>query len=257
MEREGAPEVYFYDAENYIYGREAVPKGYPMWKDELMKGILDFGVAEKAIGTLVKVHNACSSREDIKEKFASKKIIYGLRISPYIQFTTEKHLELRCFGDKISEEIMEAKITLVHGDYSPKNIMTVNWEVQVLDYEVAHFGNLAFDLAFFSNHFILKAVKFSSYAGAYLAMLRYMTKRYFREMTCMRRRDFESAFVRALAVLMLARIDGKSPVEYLVGDEEKQQLVREVSIGMIQDKVEHFDEAWNLIQDRLGREENE
>lgn len=251
---EGAPEVYFYDEENYIYGREAVPNGYPMWKEELLNGILDFQVAGKAIKTLVRVHNACSTREDIKEKFASKEIFYGLRISPYIQFTLEKHPELREKGDTLCEEMMEAKITLVHGDYSPKNIMVVNREVQVLDYEVAHFGHPAFDLAFFSNHFILKAVKYSRYPGAYLSMLRYMVDLYFQEMTCMEKRDFESVYVRVLAFLMLARIDGKSPVEYLTGDEKRRQLVREISIAMIQDKVECFKEAWSFIRNRLERE---
>lgn len=250
---EYAPEVYFYDPENYIYGREAIPNGCPMWKEDLMSGLLDFQVAEKSIRTLVKVHNECSTRNDIREKFASKDIFYGLRISPYIEFTAQKHPELKEFADTLIRELMDAQITLVHGDYSPKNIMVNGRSISVLDYEVAHFGHPAFDLAFFSNHFVLKAVKFKEYAGAYLAMLKYMAEIYFKELSCMDKREFESAYIRTLAFLMLARVDGKSPVEYLVGDAEKQQLVRELSFALISRRTERFDEAFDIIQKGIGR----
>lgn len=248
-----APEVYFYDPENYIYGREAVPNGCPMWKEELMSGLLDFQVAEKSIRTLVKVHNECSTRNDIRERFADKNIFYGLRISPYIEFTAQKHPEFKEFADELARELMDAQITLVHGDYSPKNIMVNGRNISVLDYEVAHYGHPAFDLAFFSNHFILKAVKFHEYAGAYLAMLKYMAEIYFKEMSCMDKQEFESAYVRTLAFLMLARIDGKSPVEYLVGDMDKQQLVRDLSYAVIRSGTERFEDAFNMIQEGIGR----
>ncbi len=249
---ENAPEVYFYDPENYIYGREAVPNGCPMWKEDLMSGLLDFQVAEKSVRTLVKVHNDCSTRSDIREKFANKDIFYGLRISPYIEFTAQKHPNLKEFADQLIKELMDAKITLVHGDYSPKNIMVNGRGISVLDYEVAHYGHPAFDLAFFANHIILKAVKFKEYAGAYLAMFKYMAEIYFRELSCMDKQEFESCFVRTLAFLMLARIDGKSPVEYLVGDAQKQQEVRELSFALINKRTERFKEAFDIIQKGIG-----
>lgn len=248
-----APEVYFYDSDNYIYGREAVPNGCPMWKENLMTGLLDFQVAEKSIRTLVNIHNACSSREDIKKEFENKDIFYDLRISPYIEFTAGKYPQIQEAAVKLSKELMDAQITLVHGDYSPKNIMVVGRDISVLDYEVAHFGHPAFDLAFFSNHFILKAVKFSEYAGAYLTMLQYMVRLYFDEMSFMDKDEFESAYVRTLAFLMLARIDGKSPVEYLVGQEEKQNIVRELSLNMIGHGTAKFEDALKQIKDRLEK----
>lgn len=249
---EHTPQVYFYDKENYIYGREAIPDGCPMWKEQLLEGLLDFRVAEKSVETLVKVHNACSGRQDVKELFASREIFYGLRVSPYMEFTVEKYPELEEFAARVVKEVMETDITLVHGDYSPKNIMVIGREISVLDYEVAHYGHPAFDLAFFSNHFVLKAVKFREYGIAYLAMLRYMVQLYFAQMNYMDKAEFESCYVRTLALLMLARIDGKSPVEYLVGETVKQELVRSLTHRMVREHVETFEAVDRMLCQELN-----
>ncbi len=248
---QNAPAVYFYDEENYIYGREAVPDGCLMWKEHLMKGQLDFGVAKKSIETLVQVHNECSTRQDIKEMFANKEIFYGLRISPYIEFIVGKYPELQDSAAKIVDETMNQSITLVHGDYSPKNIMVTDSGISVLDYEVAHCGHPAFDLAFFSNHFILKSVKFNRYGTAYLAMLNYMAELYFAQMKFMDKAKFEDSYIRILAMLMLARIDGKSPVEYLVGDKMRQQFVRDLSFRMIRENIHTFAQVYQMLSDAL------
>lgn len=248
---ENAPETYFYDKENYIYGREAVPDGCPMWKDDLMKGILDYKVAQKAVDTLVTVHNQCCNDETAAKMFESKDVFYALRISPYIEFTVSKHPEIASFAHQVSKEMMESKITLIHGDYSPKNIMVTDDGIKVLDYEVANFGHPAFDLAFFSNHFILKAVKFEDNSKAYLDMLDYIVKRYFDAFTCMDHQEFEHTYIRTLALLMLARVDGKSPVEYLTEEKEKQETVRQLSKTMIKDHINTYDETANLLRETL------
>ncbi len=243
-----APAVYFYDEENYLYGREAVPEGCPMWKQDLLSGLLDFQVAKKSIETLVNVHNECHNREDVKKIFADKSIFYDLRISPYIEFTVGKHPEIAEYAKRVSDEMMNNSISLVHGDYSPKNIMVIGREISVLDYEVAHYGHPAFDLAFFSNHFILKAVKFDEYPEAYLSMLEYMVSIYFNSMTFMDKKEFESTYIRTLALLFLARVDGKSPVEYLVGDDKKQALVRKISFRIINERIETFAELLAVLK---------
>lgn len=250
---ENAPEVYFYDGENYIYGREAVPEGCNMWKADLLDGLLDFKVAQKSIETLAVVHQGCSGNPAVAAKFADKKIFHDLRISPYITFTVGKHPQLKAYADRVSAELMEKSITLVHGDYSPKNIMVVGRGISVLDYEVAHYGHPAFDLAFFSNHFILKAVKNRQFAQAYLNMLSYMIDLYFTRMDYMDRAELESCYIRTLALLMIARVDGKSPVEYLTQESEKQQIVREMTFGIVEGKVEKFSDAFLLISKDLSR----
>lgn len=250
---ENAPETYFYDNENYIYGREAVPDGCQMWKEDLMKGLIDYKVAEKVVDTLAAVHNHCAGREDIARMFENKDVFHALRISPYIDFTVTKHPEITEFAQRVSDEMMDSKITLIHGDYSPKNIMVTEDGMKVLDYEVANYGHPAFDLAFLSNHFILKAVKFQDRPGEYLDLLDYTVKRYFKSLTCMDLREFEPVYIRTLALLMLARIDGKSPVEYLLEEKEKQELVRRLSLTMIKDQMDTYSETIKMLRNEIRR----
>lgn len=246
-----APEVYFYDDENYIYGREAVPDDCQMWKVDLMSRLLDFEIAKKAIETLVTVHNECANNKDIEERFREKDVFYNLRIDPYILFTVKKYPEYKNDAEIVTEFLMNRSISLVHGDYSPKNIMvTKDRGISVLDYEVAHYGHPAFDLAFFTNHLILKSIKFSEISEAYIAMLQYMVSIYFEKMTFMDKNQMENETIQTLRFLLLARIDGKSPVEYLVDDADKQQEVRDIAHKLFQEKIATYKELINILKNR-------
>ena len=249
-----APKTYFYDGENYIYGREAVPDGCLMWKDYLMKNDLNFSHAAQAVDTLVTAHNKCHGDKEVMENFNDKEVFYNLRISPYLEFTASKHKEIVEFTNNICKLLMDSKISLIHGDYSPKNIMIMDDVVKVLDYEVACYGHPAFDLAFFTNHFILKAVLFDEFSAGYLALADVIVRRYFEQMNYMDKNEFESDYVKILALLMLARVDGKSPVEYLVGKDDKQELVRKMSLEMIQRDVSTYKEVKNIIANKLIKE---
>lgn len=231
-----APEVYGYDSDNYIYWREAVPDSWRMWKADLLEGTLDFAAADKVIKTMAAVHGICAEREDVRERFKDKDIFYQLRVSPYIEFILGKYPKLEPFAKPIIDELMLKSITLVHGDFSPKNIMTDGKNVSILDFEVAHYGHPAFDLAFFSNHFILKSVKNKKWAAAYLNMLRCMLDEYFGSVKYMDAGELENVFVRLLSLLMIARVDGKSPAEYITADSDKQ-LVRDCAWAIIENGI--------------------
>ena len=233
---ESVPEVYFYDEENYIFGREAAPESCSMWKSDLLTGLLDFSVAEQAITALAVVHNKCATDKQVAMDFASKDVFYNLRISPYIEFTVLKHPNLANYAKPIIQELMESTITLVHGDYSPKNILVNERKISILDFEVAHYGHPSFDLAFFSNHFLLKSIKNKQFAPSYLNMLSYMLDIYFSSIDYMDTTELEQSFVKLLAMLLLARVDGKSPVEYLTEKSDKQ-LVRDLAYHIINEKL--------------------
>ena len=248
---DSAPEVYFYDDENYIYGREAAPESCTMWKSDLLSGLYDFQVAEKAIDALSKVHNGCAYKDEIEKVLGDKTIFYDLRISPYIEFTVSKHPQLREYADSVNEYLMGPGITLVHGDYSPKNIMVNGRDISILDYEVSHYGHPSFDLAFFSNHFLLKSVKNKQWKDTTLNMLDIMLGRYFSEVKFMDAAEFEKCFVRLLALLFLARVDGKSPAEYITEDEDKA-LIRKIAFRMIDEKVEDYKSVIKLVKEEIG-----
>lgn len=250
---ENAPEVYFYDEKNYIYGREAVPEGCSMWKEDLMSGFIDFEVARKSIETLNVVHSKCAGNSKIAERFSDKSIFYNLRINPYIEFSVQRHPELKSDADRVIREMTQTSITLVHGDYSPKNIMVQDRAISVLDYEVACCGHPAFDLAFFFNHMILKSVKFPQFSDTFLNLLQYMYRIYFSNVTFMDKDELEDCTVRTLALLMIARVDGKSPVEYLVGDEKKQEQVRQIAFQILKEKTGKIPDVIQIAKQHAPR----
>ena len=244
------PEVYFYDSDNYIYCREAVPENCTMWKEDLMSGLLDYECARKVIEALLLVHEKCSINEKIKETFASKDIFYNLRISPYIEFVLKKYPELTDHAKPLVSALMDSEITLIHGDFSPKNIMINGREISILDFEVAHFGHPMFDLAFFCNHFILKAIKHKQWSDSFLNMLTYMMDIYFNGISYMDKVELETQFVKLLSLMMLARVDGKSPVEYLTEDSDKE-FVRKCAFSMIKENITTYKNTVSIIKQEL------
>jgi len=233
---ENVPKVISYDPENYIFVREAAPDSCRMWKTDLMTSQLDFEVSAKVMQTLATVHNKCADDAEVAKEFEDKEIFYELRISPYIEFILKKHPQLTDYAKPISDELMNSNITLVHGDYSPKNIVLDGRKVFVTDYEVAHYGHPAFDVAFLANHLVLKAIHMRDFGGAFLAMLRQTLKLYFDQVEFMDKKELETSFVKLLPLLMIARVDGKSPVEYIV-DEDVKEFVRTVAYDLINNSI--------------------
>ncbi len=241
------PEVYFYDEENYVYGREAAPENCTMWKSDLLSGLLDFQIAKQVIEALAIVHNKCSRDVEVAKAFDAKEVFYNLRISPYIEFTVGKYPELAEYAKPITKELMESKLTLVHGDFSPKNILVLDRKIFILDFEVAHYGHPSFDIAFFANHFLLKAIKHKQFSKAYLNMLGYMLKMYFEMIDFMDVKALEVSFIKLLALMQLARIDGKSPAEYITEESDKQ-LVREIAFTIIKERPTQYQQVLKYVE---------
>jgi hypothetical protein len=240
------PGVLAYDAENYIYIREAAPESSVMWKIDLLSGLLDFSVAEKVIRSLAVVHNSCAGDREIADEFGDKTVFYELRVSPYIEFVVQKHPRLKEFAAPIVSELMGPGITLVHGDFSPKNVMVDNRKVYILDFEVAHYGHPSFDLAFFANHFVLKSIKNKPWGPSYLNMLDFMLKIYFARISCTDPEALEKSFVKLLSLMMLARIDGKSPVEYITAEADKK-LVKDLGFRIIDGRVVSYGRVLKMV----------
>jgi 5-methylthioribose kinase len=203
---------------------ECAPDGATMWKTDLLDGRVDADVAAAVGEVLGVVHDAASTDDDVRERFASKRPFEQLRVDPYHRTTAERHPDV---ADAIHAEIdrlMDTSRTLVHGDYSPKNVLVdpdgaVPW---ILDFEVAHWGDPAFDTAFMLNHLYIKSIynhaQHDDYADA--------ADRFWSAYDAAVDWDIERETVAELAVLMLARVDGKSPVEYVERDAVADALRR-------------------------------
>jgi hypothetical protein len=246
------PAPLFFDQENLVMCREAVPEACPMWKTPLLEGLLDFRIAGNAMNTLLEVHNQTAGDQTVAEVFGDTGVFYNLRINPYIEFTVSRYPDLKEKSSRVIDVLLNQKTALVHGDYSPKNILIMDERLFVLDMETAHFGNPAFDVAFFSNHFILKAIKNSAWKEAYLNMLKFMTGIYFNNVSCMDAVTMEKTTIQILGFLLLARIDGKSPVEYITGEPDKD-VARNIAFTIIREDLSTFREVIQLVLNQMDQ----
>jgi thiamine kinase-like enzyme len=124
---------------------------------------------------------------------------------------------LRCHFEDAARQLMKSRACLVHGDYSPKNILVSGTRTVVVDAEVGWFGDPAFDLAFMLNHFYLKSLLGPPAPGknACLQLATAFQRAHAMSMAHLWKPEFEAWVTRLLLMLMLARVDGKSPVQYL------------------------------------------
>lgn len=229
---EHVPQLLFFDEENYLFGMEAAPESSQMWKHMLLAGTVDFEVARKVAATLAAIHNAAANDVAVHQRFTSQKFFIELRIDPYLRTTAARHPLLE---KRINHEIcrlLENKQTLVHGDYSPKNILVDGSQIYILDFEVAHIGDPSFDLGFLTNHFILKAIKHKQWAMSFINLATYTADTYLSRVDFTDPKELEYNTIKVLALLFLARVDGKSPAEYITTSDDKS-LIRKISYGIL------------------------
>jgi Ser/Thr protein kinase RdoA (MazF antagonist) len=149
-----------------------------------------------------------------------------LRIDPYLVTTAERHPPLAPQLLAIAGRLAGSAQCLVHGDFSPKNLLVSPCRLVVLDCEAAWFGDPAFDIAFLLNHLLLKSLLWDGPAASTMVeMARAAWSGYREQLTLDMQSGLEQRLVPLLLALMLARVDGKSPVEYL--GEGQQQHVRQ------------------------------
>ena len=236
---EYTPELLFYDEENYLYGMEAAPDSSRMWKDMLLAGNIDFAVARKVASALAKVHKASAYDLKIQQRFKSQKFFIELRVEPYLETIAKRHPVLEKIIHGEIKRLLGNKQVLVHGDFSPKNILVNGTDIFILDFEVAHIGDPSFDVGFLTNHFLLKAIKNKQWMPSYLNLAQYTMDTYAAEIDFMDPKILEYNTVKTLALLFLSRVDGKSPAEYITGDTDKN-LIRKISYGILQNDIRTY-----------------
>lgn len=204
------PEVLFEDQENYLFAMTAAEEGSESWKTRLFEGDADERIAERVatmLGTLIR---ESWQSEQMARDFGDLYVFEELRLDPYYRRLAGLYPELCPQITKLIESCETRRVSLVHGDWSPKNILVKDDQAMAIDFEVTHYGDPSFDAAFLLNHLLLKT--FYGIAGApRLARVFWRTL-----MTQLPEAPwFETATIEHLGGLLLARIDGKSPAEYI------------------------------------------
>ena len=226
------------------------PARHRLWKAELLAGRADVAFASEVGRALGRIHAATAGDPQVAARFQTDAFFFDLRLDAYLLAAGRRQPSVAERLTFIVERTANTRLALVHGDVSPKNIMIGPKGPVFLDAETAWWGDPAFDLAFCLNHLLLKqrvapeaiaalGASFDALASAYLAHVDWEPGAV-----------LEARAATLLPGLLLARVDGKSPVEYLPTQADRAP-VRAVAMGLLRHPVETLDgvrAAWAHAQ---------
>ncbi|MFI7502352.1 phosphotransferase family protein [Streptomyces sp. NPDC049687] len=219
---DNVPELLAQDAEAGLFAMAYLPPGrYPMWKARLLGGEVEVATAAAVGEVLGTLHAASAGDAAIAAEFATDDNFHALRIEPYLLATAAAHPELDDILQSLADRTSTTRLALVHGDVSPKNILVGPAGPVLLDAECAWYGDPAFDVAFCVNHLLLKTLVVPGRRGELLSCARALVEEYLRCVDWEPRPVIEERAAALLPALLLARVDGKSPVEYLTDDRHR------------------------------------
>ncbi len=211
------PAFLFEDEVRHVVGMSAVPQPHRNWKSMLLEGNLQDGHVVQ-FGELLGIIHRRGSEPDrnLDKAFADRSYFESLRLEPYYLFTAGKVHQAGLFFNNLVAGTRQYRLTLVHGDYSPKNILVYNDQLVLLDHEVIHFGDPAFDLGFSLTHLLSKAHHLESKRLAFAQAAELFWHTYIRQLGQVAWLEgLEERAVRHTLGCLLARVAGRSPLEYL------------------------------------------
>lgn len=215
------PKLLFEDKEHHLIGMEAIPRPHDNWKTLLLHGRINMDYVAQFAQILAGIHRLSYQKEAYREAFGNRHFFKTLRIEPYYTFTAKQTPGAASFLQRLTEDTLAVQLSLVHGDYSPKNVIVYRDRLILLDHEVMHFGDGAFDVGFSMTHLISKGRYVPGRQEAFKAAALHYWQTY--------QKDFpppegwEERSVRHTIACMLARVRGKSLLEYLGAEEQLHQ----------------------------------
>lgn len=239
------PRVLFANPAAGYFGMEHLGAAFANWKRQLLEGVFETATAAAAGRLLGTLHARSAGDAALRRRFDTADNFYQLRLEPYLLTTGVRHPAWRAVFEAEARRLAATRECLVHGDFSPKNLLVgPEGRLVLLDAEVAWYGDPAFDVAFLLNHLLLKRLHHAP-AGGPLRELIGAFRAAYGAARGAGPADFEARTARLLLLLLLARVDGKSPVEYLAP--ARQQVVRDFVTAALPappDTLAALVEAW-------------
>ena len=258
LEAGSLPEIIYEDQTNFLFVMSAAPEESINWKELLLSGKISPEIAWESGTLLRRFHNIDCGLLGRKAIFANLDSFVELRIEPYHRTVSRLHRDVSDIIGREADRMLETQVALVHGDYSPKNLLVFKEKPFLIDFEVAHYGNPVFDLAFMLNHLLLKAIANANQKKDFFDAIKQFLIGYtsssnvpadhavkndnLQIAAALRgqvsdRPILERDVIKQIGCLMLARIDGKSPVEYINNDHRKN-FVRRLSKRLLLENLE-------------------
>jgi aminoglycoside phosphotransferase (APT) family kinase protein len=251
------PRLIFQDPACQLLAMEAVPLPHENWKSLLLAGRLEMKHFEDFARLLAKIHVASARERALFERdFSDTSFFEVLRLEPYYRFAVTQIPEAAEFLEELIRETRLARYCLVHGDYSPKNVLVHEGKLILLDHEVIHFGDPAFDLGFSLTHFLSKAHHLPQLRGQFAEAAEvywnvYWNVYHTRLETVPFGTNYEDRVVRNTLGCLLARVAGRSPLEYLDGQERRNQA--QVVVALMGQPPRTVEELITRFTGEIGR----
>jgi len=227
---ESVPELVDFDPEEFTLTMERLPRDCTVWKSDLLEGVIKPNVGKDLGSILASWHNFGASSKESRDAYMEDSLFDQLRVTPFYRAVAKVNPPLDARIQELISEITTIKVTLVHGDFSPKNIMVNSKDRPiVLDFEVMHTGNPVFDLGFISAHLLCKYLRIEDPFQKNL--LRETAIAFINSYASTCNIDVAKSLPHHVAVIALARVEGVSPVNYL--DEAAKARVQSVTKAAI------------------------
>jgi 5-methylthioribose kinase len=246
----------FEDYDQHMLAMQAVPQPHENWKTALLAGRVNVEHFRQFATLLAAIHReGWLRRAELESIFADRCFFESLRLEPYYGYSAQQAPAAAGFLKALIQDTLELRITLVHGDYSPKNILIHEGRLVLLDHEVIHFGDPAFDLGFSMTHFLSKAHHMSQPRRDLIEGAREYWRVYLKALGGPPwAAEMESRAVRHTLGCLLARVIGRSPLEYL--DADKRVWQRDAALGMMPAAPGRIDDLISEFEERLCRSSN-
>jgi len=230
------------------------PGDFPVWKSLLRRCEVSPETISQVAGVLVRIHANTARRPELESMYDND-LFHELRLAPYFLALIDAHPDMEAVLREIVASVGRNRKAMTHGDFSPKNILIGPDGPVVLDAECAGWSDPAFDLAFCLNHLLLKAVWTSSAAPALHEGFTGFVRSYLSGVDWEAPSALEIRAARLLSAMLLARIDGKSPVEYITTDADRD-LVRSFARRLLAQPEDHLDTVAALWFDHLKKHQS-
>ena len=227
------PHLCFLDEANHILAMEAVPQPHHEWKQQLLAGHIEDSSFQKFGELLAAIHKGSYlEAQAVEPVFREQSFFFSLRLEAYYLYTAEHVPAASQFLHQLVEDCQTRRFALVHGDYSPKNILLHCERMVLLDHEAANFGDPTFDVGFGLTHLLSKALHLSGHRERLRRGAHQFWEAYHRGLPATREfSDVSQRSVRQTLACCLARVAGRSLLEYLTPDERIRQ--RKVVLDLI------------------------
>lgn len=238
------PQVVFFDKEHHVLCMTAVPQPHENLRAMILAGNIKPELF-KRLGSLLGMFQMAGKNDGgAISLFQEKKYFRDLRVEPFYQFTSTQLPEAKAFYDDLIEQTLNISETVSHGDYSPKNVLVQNGDVVLLDFEVTHYGDPAFDIGFF----LCQMLCFANHQQADRQKIKEASLLFWTNYVQAANQQnpvMEKRSVHHTLGCLLARVKGRSPVDFLTKEEQHRQV--SIALSMIKNDISRIPEMIDIF----------